>query len=94
MKDVAYFIGSCLHEEECESLETTLLDEYFSRLVLRVREKHPDINTFELEEEWRSLFDVAWADFHRFRKGWSPGHWKINSYSEKLTRRVIERLQP
>ncbi len=94
MKDVAYFIGSCLHEEECESLETTLLDEYFSRLVLRVREKHPDINTFELEEEWRSLFDVAWADFHRFLKGWSPGHWKINSYSEKLTRRVIERLQP
>lgn len=93
MKDVAYFIGSCLLEEECEALETPLLDYYFSRLGQRVTEKHPDIDTGELEGEWRGLYDVAWADFHRFLKGWSPGHWKINSYSEQLTRRVIERLQ-
>ncbi|MEP4148067.1 MAG: phosphotransferase [Halioglobus sp.] len=93
MKDVAYFVGSCLHEEDCETLESTLLDYYFSRLVQRVTDKHPDVDAAALEEEWRGLFDVAWADFHRFLKGWSPGHWKINGYSEKLTRRVIERLQ-
>jgi len=54
--------------------------------------KHPKIDTEHLEREWRSLFDVAWADFHRFLKGWSPDHWKLNSYSERLTKRVIERL--
>jgi Phosphotransferase enzyme family len=94
MKDVAYFIGSCLSEDECESLEGTLLDYYFSALGRRVATCHPDVNTAHLEQEWRALYDVAWADFHRFLKGWSPGHWKINSYSEKLTRKVIERLQP
>ena len=54
---------------------------------------HPGIDVAELEEEWRRLFAVAWADFHRFLMGWSPGHWKINSYSERLVERVIKDLQ-
>ena len=94
MRDVAYFMGSCLREDECEALERPLLDYYFSSLRQHVTNKHPGLDTNELEGEWRGLYAVAWADFHRFLKGWSPGHWKINSYSEKLTRRVIERLQP
>ena len=40
----------------------------------------------------RSVYRVAWADFHRFLKGWSPGHWKINSYSERVTKEVISQL--
>ncbi|MFK8021418.1 MAG: phosphotransferase [Pseudomonadales bacterium] len=93
MKDVAYFIGSCVSEDDCEALESTLLEYYFSVLIQRVIEKHPSLDTAELETEWRALYYVAWADFHRFLKGWSPGHWKINSYSEKLTRHVIEELK-
>jgi len=92
MQDVAYFLGSCLGENECETEETTLLDYYFGVLTKSVAEQHPQVNTAELEAEWRSLFDVAWADFHRFLKGWSPDHWKLNSYSERLTKQVIERL--
>ena len=94
MKDVAYFIGSCLNEEECEAMESQLLDYYFSVLIDRVAQKHGSVNTAELEHEWRALYPVAWADFHRFIKGWSPGHWKINSYSERLTNEVIKSLQP
>lgn len=94
MKDVAYFIGSCLNEDECEAMESQLLDYYFSVLIDRVTEKKSSVNTVELENEWRELYPVAWADFHRFIKGWSPGHWKINSYSEKLTASVIKNLQP
>jgi aminoglycoside phosphotransferase (APT) family kinase protein len=93
MKDVAYFIGSCLREDECEAMGGQLLDYYFSRLGQRVVEKQAGVDAAELEEEWRELYDVAWSDFHRFLKGWSPGHWKINSYSEQLSRRVVERLQ-
>ncbi|NRB61111.1 MAG: DUF1679 domain-containing protein [Winogradskyella sp.] len=87
MKDVAYFAGSCLSENECERLEEKILDTYFQYFNSGFGEVHS-----ELEQEWRSLYRVAWADFHRFLKGWSPGHWKINSYSERITKEVIESL--
>ena len=87
MKDVAYFIGSCLNENECERLEAQILDTYFEYLQNELEEKNE-----ALEEEWRSLYRVAWADFHRFLKGWSPGHWKINNYSEQVTSEVINSL--
>lgn len=87
MKDVAYFIGSCLNERECERLEHQILDTYFECLQNEFSEKNE-----ALEKEWRSLYRVAWADFHRFLKGWSPGHWKLNSYSERVTAAVINSL--
>jgi hypothetical protein len=87
MKDVAYFIGSCLNESECERLEAQILDTYFELLQGEFEEKNE-----ALEREWRSLYRVAWADFHRFLKGWSPGHWKINNYSERVTAEVINRI--
>ena len=90
----SYFLGSCLDEPSCEALERELLDYYFNVLATKVAQLQPDVDTFELEREWRELYPVAWADFHRFLKGWSPGHWKINSYSERITKRVIEQLMP
>lgn len=87
MKDVAYFIGSCLNEKDCERLEAQILDTYFEHLQSELEERNE-----ALEKEWRSLYRVAWADFHRFLKGWSPGHWKINSYSERITAEVIKNL--
>jgi len=87
MKDVAYFIGSCLNEKECERLEAQILDTYFEHLQNEMKERNE-----ALEREWRSLYHVAWADFHRFLKGWSPDHWKINSYSERVTAEVINSL--
>ena len=93
MKDVAYFIGSCLYEDECESLEKQLLDAYFSELRLAIQARNKSLDLEEMEAEWREMFPLAWTDFHRFLKGWSPGHWKINSYSEKMARKVIETLK-
>lgn len=87
MKDVAYFVGSCLSESECERLENQILDTYFEYFQREFTERN-DV----LETEWRYLYRVAWADFHRFLKGWSPGHWKINSYSERVTKEVVGRL--
>ena len=87
MKDVAYFVGSCLDEDESEALETKILDTYFSYL-----KDHLIQEGEKVEDEWRPLYAVAWADFHRFLKGWSPGHWKLNSYSERITQNVIKNL--
>lgn len=87
MKDVAYFISSCLDESACARLEAQILDTYFAH----VQEALPQRND-ALEREWRSLYRVAWADFYRFLRGWSPDHWKINSYSERITAAVIKSL--
>lgn len=92
MKDVIYFIGSCLYEEDCERLEDELLEFYFKELKTALISKNRDIDPDAVEKEWRELFPVAWTDFHRFLKGWSPGHWKINSYSERMAREVISKL--
>ncbi len=92
MKDVAYFIGSCLNEEECRRLEGQLLHSYFSCLNKALRQRQAAIDPLAVEQEWRRLFPIAWTDFHRFVKGWSPGHWKINSYSESVARAVLTQL--
>jgi aminoglycoside phosphotransferase (APT) family kinase protein len=92
MKDVAYFIGSCLSEGECERQEVWLLDCYFDALRQALARLHPTMNAEALEADWRALFPLAWTDFHRFLKGWSPGHWKLNAYSERLARGVVRDL--
>lgn len=92
MKDVAYFIGSCLYEEDCERYEIELLDYYFARLREALEQRDSGVDPDALEQEWRALYPVAWSDFHRFMKGWSPGHWKVHSYSERITREVVARL--
>lgn len=89
MKDLAYFIGSCLDEAACEQQESTLLDHYFHTLRTALTTQHPHIDPTAIEAEWRPLFPLAWTDFHRFLKGWSPTHWKINSYSERLAQQSI-----
>ncbi len=92
MKDVAYFIGSCLDEEQCERQESALLDIYFKALRQDLASRHPSIDGEAVEQDWRTLYPVAWTDFHRFLKGWSPGHWKIHDYSEQLARGVVREL--
>ena len=92
MKDLAYFIGSCLYEDDCERLEQDLLQMYFEELRIALRRLGKVVDLDAIEAEWRELYPIAWVDFHRFLKGWSPGHWKINSYSERLVREVLSSL--
>ena len=94
VKDVAYFIGSCLAEADCEKYEETLLNTYFEALQ-KAFNANPEVHHYdydELEFQWRRLFPIAWTDFHRFIKGWSPGHWKINGYSERMAQSVLDNL--
>ena len=92
MKDVAYFASSCMNETECERNESRLLDTYFSALEEALETLQPALDPSPILTEWTELYPVAWTDFHRFLKGWSPGHWKITAYSERLARQVIRSL--
>ena len=93
MKDLAYFVGSCFHDGEAERREDEVSGFYFKELRCFLDSIGSDVCLDELEADWRPLYRVAWADFHRFMKGWSPGHWKLSDYSERVTREVIDSLQ-
>ena len=92
MKDVAYFISSCLCEDECERQEKQLLDFYFQTLEAAFQQQGKDMDFQALKLDWLALYPVAWTDFYRFLQGWSPGHWKIHRYSHRLAREVLEQL--
>ena len=92
MKDVAYFISSCLDENESEEQAPALLDRYFQLLGGSLQKVGTDVDFGALEADWRALYPVAWTDFYRFLQGWSPGHWKLHRYSEQLAQQVLESL--
>lgn len=92
IKDVVYFMGSCLSSDECEKHASSLLDSYFSMLKIALEERNFQENFNELEKEWRSLFSIAWTDFTRFLMGWMPGHQKINAYSLKLMEEALFKI--
>jgi hypothetical protein len=93
MKDVAYFLGSCLDENECQHGEKEYLDYYFSELKVAVEQSNKNIHFQELEKEWRYLYDWAWTDFYRFLLGWMPTHYKIHGYTKSLADKVLNELQ-
>lgn len=93
MKDVAYFLGSCLNDQQCQQQQESLLDFYFAALKSALINCHSSVDPRAVEIEWRYLYPIAWTDFHRFIKGWSPSHWKINSYSERLAKQVTQQLK-
>ena len=44
MKDVAYFVGSCLDEASCEKREDAILDTYFASLGEALARRRPEID--------------------------------------------------
>lgn len=88
MRDVAYFLGSCLDEKSLQAHEDELLDMYFNALGKRF----PAMRA-ALEKEWRPMYAVAGADFHRFLSGWSPEHAKLTNYSGELVKQALHYLE-
>ena len=88
MKDVAYFLGSCLDENQCERDEESHLQIYFEALRSSLVGHDSDFDL--LESEWRMLYPYAWADFVRFLEGWCPGHAKVHRYSRKMVEIALE----
>jgi len=93
MKDVVYFLGSCLSEEQCNRWQSELLDYYFSALNDALILNGKEIDGAAVKAEWLPLFAMAWTDFHRFILGWMPTHHKINAYSQRLASLVLAQLR-
>lgn len=92
MKDVAYFLGSCLSESDCQQHESQLLSHYFNQLERQLVSRLSKIERQALISEWSSLYAVAWTDFYRFLAGWMPRHKKINAYTLTLCEQALTKL--
>ncbi|MFT4653074.1 MAG: aminoglycoside phosphotransferase [Kangiellaceae bacterium] len=99
IKDLVYFLGSCLDGNKLQRYTPGLLDIYFSALTKaltlvprNVWEPHSQIDFGQLEKEYRALYSIAWADFERFLIGWSPRHIKLNQYSCEQTRLALLKI--
>lgn len=93
MKDVAYFMSSCLDEDELHEAEFTLLEFYFDALSSSLQRSGNGNDFQKIKAEWSELYPYAWTDFYRFLDGWSPGHWKMNSYSKSMKNKVLKALE-
>ncbi len=93
VKDVAYFLSSCLTADECERLVPSYLDQYLSELALAVTAAGTCHDFAALEREWRTLFPLAWVDYHRFLLGWAPGQFEREPYGAELARQVLASLK-
>ncbi|HWA70988.1 MAG TPA: phosphotransferase [Polyangiaceae bacterium] len=92
VKDVAYFLTSCLSDSELESSAESYLDHYFAELACRVRacsSLTAPVDVAALEVEWRALYPLACADFYRFLLGWAPGSAGQERYLAGVTRAVL-----
>tara|TARA_B100001063_G_scaffold225295_1_gene233988 strand:+ start:1593 stop:2549 length:957 start_codon:yes stop_codon:yes gene_type:complete len=78
--DVMYFMTSCFSCEELYVHAENELAYYFDELEHALALHQPDIPVHAVTNEWKALWSAAWADFYRFLAGWSPEHYKINSY--------------
>jgi hypothetical protein len=85
IKDLAYFLGSCLSSSECEANVGRHLNTYFELLDRALAARGSSVDFAALEREWRGLFPVAWADFYRFLLGWAKDAYPFDAYSRKLT---------
>jgi hypothetical protein len=96
MQDLAYFVSSCFDENECERREGEILERYFQLLKQAVKTNGGSV-AWEawdaLEAEWRTMYVFAWADFYRFLTGWSPGHWKVHAYSQRMAALACDHLE-
>ncbi|MDY8137264.1 oxidoreductase family protein [Aquimarina sp. 2201CG5-10] len=92
IKDVAYFLGSCLSGSECELYQDELLDFYFSQLESSLNSLKLKVDFKELEQEWRKMYPIACTDFMRFMLGWMPSHQKINDYNLNIMNSVLSSL--
>ncbi|MFN8577620.1 MAG: choline kinase [Candidatus Sericytochromatia bacterium] len=92
MKDIAYFFDSAFIEKQCFDWEEELLDYYFKELNLSCTKYNKEINFSNLENEWRRLYSLCWADFYRFLIGWIPNTNVFNDFNTQLIDKALKLL--
>lgn len=92
MKDLAYFFSSIWESADCDAYAEDALTCYFAAFGEELARRSPLVTLEPIEREWRELYPVAWADFHRFLTGWAPGHYDDHPYALRMVQQAISRV--
>jgi aminoglycoside phosphotransferase (APT) family kinase protein len=90
VKDVAYFLSSCLSSERLQTEAEAWLEDYLLMLARALQQRALPVDQVNaLISEWRALYPVACADFYRFLLGWEAGRSFRDRYLEAVTLGVL-----
>lgn len=89
VKDLMYLVGSAFDASHLAQFDSQVVDVYLQELEYALIHYKKSIDFSALEEEVRTLYPVAWADFYRFLLGWNPKSWKVNDYMKTQAERGL-----
>ena len=92
LQDLMLFMTSIFSNESCYQYENKILDAYFEAFHLHLSTYFTEIEKHQIEQAWRSLWNVIWADFYRFLLGWKPNHAKITAFMKERAHRAVNAL--
>lgn len=92
MRDLAYLLDCRFDDGISDASVAPVLDEYFAVFRSSLDAGHL-ARADAIESEWRALFPVAWLDFQRFLRGWSPAYARPSAALEKRIRSELSRIQ-
>lgn len=93
MKDVIYLMSSALSSDELFRENQNILNNYFLILEKSLQKYgKKSIDFYALKQEWLDHYNLAWADFNRFLKGWNPGSTRLDSFMEARTNEALRGL--
>ncbi|MCM2680670.1 ecdysteroid 22-kinase family protein [Echinimonas agarilytica] len=89
VQDLMLLLSSVLPDAQLLAQGSKWVDVYFEQLTAALLQWQPNIKPDEVIKQWRALYPITWADFHRFLAGWSPDHWKIGKYCIQQTEQAL-----
>ncbi|GGA73601.1 phosphotransferase [Neiella marina] len=89
VQDLMLLLSSVMPDRRLLTEADDWVDYYFQQLKAELTTRRPEVDGDDVIRQWRSMYAVAWADFHRFLAGWSPGHWKIGEYCRQQTQLAL-----
>ncbi|KZN69314.1 phosphotransferase [Pseudoalteromonas luteoviolacea] len=89
LSDVMLLLTTVLDSQGLEARAELMLDAYFRALTTQLIKNRGKLNGKQVESEWRPLWPIIWADFHRFLAGWKPEHPKINDYMKAQSNHTL-----
>lgn len=87
IRDVAYFLGSCMSEQELMRHDKAMLEFYRGALITAINQLDSSQPAEAIAATWVDLYATAWTDFYRFLAAGCPTTRKYTGIQKSLQRK-------